>query len=208
MPPGGGVHSIGYDWQASRTRIKDQLFGVSTGPFGCVATFKNQQESDWLGRPGSAFRSRLMTCAGFSLFRAAIVPSLSMSRPVRILKLDSVSFLGGSSVFARDRARPSLYVPVRPPWHASRPRRARPRSLGGASVLQTRRAETRRNSASKGAFTGTEDRPMGRAEGLRRSGRDRRPYGGGSGGLEERARGNQGAVASPRSRRAPSWSGT
>ena len=23
----------GYDWQASRTRIKDQLFGVSTGPF-------------------------------------------------------------------------------------------------------------------------------------------------------------------------------
>ena len=33
MPPGGGVHSIGYDWQASRTRIKDQLFGVSTGPF-------------------------------------------------------------------------------------------------------------------------------------------------------------------------------
>ena len=36
-----------------------------------------------------------MTCAGFSLFRAAIVPSLSMSRPVRILKLDSVSFLGG-----------------------------------------------------------------------------------------------------------------
>ena len=35
MPPGGGVHSIGYDWQASRTRIKDQLFGVSTNVLVC-----------------------------------------------------------------------------------------------------------------------------------------------------------------------------
>ena len=24
----------------------------ATSRFGCVATFKNQQESDWLGRPG------------------------------------------------------------------------------------------------------------------------------------------------------------
>ena len=89
MPPGGGVHSIGYDWQASRTRIKDQLFGVSTGPLGCVATFKNQQENDWLGRPGSVL------CSHFEQLvdELNLLPNIRTAHPPRLTLPDHVNCL-------------------------------------------------------------------------------------------------------------------
>ena len=77
----------GYDWHASRTRIKDQLFGVSTGPFwsalfaDCVLlliviTYRCLPNYSYRGRrtsrPGCRFRWPLtytgaqLTCPSYS----------------------------------------------------------------------------------------------------------------------------------------------
>ena len=73
---------------------------------------------------------------------------------------------------ARDRAKRGLSAPVRSPRHAPCPGRARPRSLGRASGLQTRRAQARTDPPWGGASGAARYQPAFRSEGLQRGAGD------------------------------------
>ena len=58
-------------------------------PHGCVATFKNQQESDWLGRPGSVL------CSHFEQLvdELNLLPNIRTAHPPRLTLPDHVNCL-------------------------------------------------------------------------------------------------------------------
>ena len=58
-------------------------------PNGCVATFKNQQESDWLGRPGSVL------CSHFEQLvdELNLLPNIRTAHPPRLTLPDHVNCL-------------------------------------------------------------------------------------------------------------------